>query len=304
LVLACAGAVAVLPAAETAAPEPTRLAFVAHGNEFRFDTGALRGSLRGQGKSLGLRPVVDSASGAELAGAYGLFSHYRLLDADARYGTAAWDWASQSRLLAEGAVESRWVADAGHPFDLQAVYCWQAADTLDLTTQVTAQRDLRRLEVFLASYFAGFPESLVYVGPNPEGGFLAAKKEAGTWQAFPRDEEAVKIIGDGRWQRPPSPVEWKIMPRWAAPLAMRRDAERGWTALLMAPREDCFAVLTPFGEEGHRSVYLSLFGRDLKAGATAAAHTRLVIRRSLTESQAVALYEDYLRDLDRERRSR
>jgi hypothetical protein len=62
----------------------------------------------------------------------------------------------------------------------------------------------------------------------------------------------------------------------------------------MAPPQDCFAVLTPFGEEGHRSVYLSLFGRDLKAGETATARARLVIGRDISDEQAIALYKAYV----------
>jgi len=55
-------------------------------------------------------------------------------------------------------------------------------------------------------------------------------------------------------------------------------------------------VSMPFGAEGHRSLYLSLFGRDLKSGETATARTRLVIRRGLTDDQAVALYKSYRKE--------
>ena len=37
----------------------------------------------------------------------------------------------------------------------------------------------------------------------------------------------------------------------------------------MAPPEECFAVATPCEGESHYSLYLSRFGRDLKAGETA-----------------------------------
>jgi len=64
----------------------------------------------------------------------------------------------------------------------------------------------------------------------------------------------------------------------------------------MAPPDDCFAIATPYGEEGHRSIYLSLVGRDLKAGETAKARSRLVIGRNISEKQAVAIYEEYLNE--------
>lgn len=278
-------------------PAAPKLAFTADGKGYRFDTGELQGELRSQGKSLGLRPVVDKASGATLTHSMGLFSHYRLLDADTRYGGGAWDWDSQGRLLPDGAVQSSWLADQRHPFDMQAVYRWTTPHALDVTTRVTPHKDLRRFELFLASYFQGFDTSLAYVKACPEtcgkAGFCEATKAAGPWQVFPRDEEALKLYADGRWKRPPSPVEWKPRPRLAAPLAMRRDAKTGLVALVMAPPEDCFAIATPFSGEGHRSLYLSLLGRDLKAGQTATARARLVIARGISDAQAVALYEAY-----------
>lgn len=288
--------------APTDAP-PVQPAFTAAGKGYRFDTGVLRGVLREGGQSKGLKPVVDAATGTDLAGALGLFSPYRLLTADARFGTAAWDWASQAHLRPDGAVEVRWSADAQHPLDITGVYRWAAPNVLDFQATVKAQKDLPRFELFLASYFNGFPASFIYVQESPDAGgkpgFLEAKKAGGVWQASPRDDDALRILLDGRWDRPPNPVAWKILPRLAAPLGLRRDAKSGLTAVLMAPKEDCFAVLTPYGEEGHRSLYLSLFGRDLKTGETSTARARLVIGREISDSKALALYQAYVRNLPR-----
>jgi hypothetical protein len=288
------------PVGAAEAKGPGRLAFIAEGKEFRFDTGVLRGTLRPQGKSLGLSPVIDSASGATLSGGAGLFSHYRLLDAEARYGGGAWDWPSTARALADGSVEAAWSAQEGLPFDMKALYRWKASNVLDLVMSVTPKKDLARFESFLASYFNGFPESLVYVKACPQTGgktgLLAAVRANGDWQMFPRDDASLKIIGDGRWKRPPNPVQWTIMPPLAGALAVRRDAQSGLAALIMAPPDDCFAIATPYGEEGHRSIYLSLLGRDLKAGQTATARSRLVIGRNISDEQAVAVYQAYLKE--------
>jgi hypothetical protein len=283
-----------------AANVSAKLAFAAEGKEYRFDTGLLRGTLRPQGRSFGLTPMVDSASGSGITGALGLFSHYRLLDAEARYGGGAWDWSSEAKCLPDGSVLATWSADQGHPFDMKALYRWKAPNVLDLATSVAPRKDVERFEVFLASYFNGFAESLVYVTGCPQTGgapgLLSAKRANGDWQMFPRDEAAVKTIHDGRWKRPPNPVDWKIMPFLAGPLAVRRDAKTGLTALLMAPAEDCFAVATPYGEEGHRSLYLSLLGRDLKAGQTATVRSRLVIGRDISDERAVTIYQAYLKE--------
>jgi hypothetical protein len=67
------------------------------------------------------------------------------------------------------------------------------------------------------------------------------------------------------------------------------------SALLMSPPEDCFAVLTPFESEPHRSMYLSLFGKDLKAGETASARARLVIQQNPSSEAIDRFYSTYLR---------
>ena len=224
-------------------------------------------------------------------------SHYRVLDANHRYGTAAWDWASQAELLADGRVQVRWRADAEHPFDLTAIYDWAATDTLDVTTTVTAQRDLHGFEVYLASYCQGFPASFAYARAGADGALIEATRQRGEWQIFPRDERAIQLIKDGRWRRQPHPVEWAMGPTLAGPLGLRRDAATGLAVLVMAPPDECFAVSMPYGEESHRSVYLSLFGRDVGAGQTATARARLVIARNITDQQAIEIYRSYERRL-------
>jgi hypothetical protein len=274
------------------------LAFTRAAGEFRFDTGVLAGALGEGGKSLGLRPVTHVASGVQIAGPYGIFSPYRLLTSDARFGTAAWDWARKAELLPDGAARVRWSPDEVHPLEITGVYRWAAGDTLDLQLTVKPQRDLRCFELFLASYFNGFPASLACVEPSGSAGggsrFMEAVKAHGAWQTFARDDRAATIFGDGRWSRPPNPVTWIMMPRLAAPVALRRDAKSGLTAVLMSRPNDCFAISMPYGDEGHRSVYLSLFGRDLKTGQEASAGARLVVGKQISDDRAMEIYRAYL----------
>lgn len=278
-----------------------QLAFQARGKQFSCATGLLRGTLRCGGKSLGLTPLIYNKSGTPIAGKYGLVSHYRLLDSQHRYGHAGWTWASTATLLPGGRVQVKWTADAEHPFDMQAEYQWSAPGALDVTTRVTAHQDLRNFEVFLASYFSGFAEARVYVQHLPDAtttsGLMEATRALGPWQTYPRDAAAVPIIQDGRWRRPPNPVDWKIMPQLAAPLALRRDANTGLVGLLMAPRDDCFAISTPYGADGHRSLYLSLLGRDIHQDQDAVARARLVIAHNVSNARAITLYQDYEQSL-------
>jgi len=284
------------------AAQPGRLAFTAAGtNGFTFDTGVLRGRLRADGKSKGLSAVEHIASGTKLDRSMGLFGHYRVFTANKRYGGGAWDWPGDAKLQADGSVAARWPATEERPFDLRATYRWAAPNALDVVTTVQAKTNLANFESFLASYFTEtFTNSLAYVAelPGKPGvtGFLAAESSFGTWLAFPRDDAAMAIFHDGRWTIAPSPVEWKPMPHLAKPLGVRRDPATGLTAVLMSPAADAFAICTPEQTEGHHSMYLSLFGRDLKAGEISQARARLLIVEKMSDAETVRSYESYLKE--------
>jgi len=278
-------------------PGDGRLAFFASGtNEFAFDTGVLKGKLRGGGKSTGLSSVVHLPTGVTLDSSMGLFGHYRVFSANKRYGTAAWDWPSDAKLRPDGSVEVRWPSAEDRPFELRAVYRWAAPDTLDLETSVQAKTNLAKFESFLASYFAeGFTNACVYVRSNNQAWLMAADKSDGIWQAFPRDDHAISIIQDGRWKFQPNPVDWVIRPQLAKPLGIRSCPANDLRAVAMSPPTDCFAMLTPFEAEPHRAMYLSLIGKDLKAGEIARARARLVIGTGLASETIDQLYSNYLR---------
>jgi hypothetical protein len=239
---------------------------------------------------------VHLPTGMTVDASMGLFGHYRVFSANKRYGTGAWDWPSEARLRHDGSVEVHWPSAEDRPFELRAVYRWAAPDSLDLETSVQARTNLTKFESFLASYFAeGFTNSSVLARSNGGEGLAVADRNSGVWQAFPRDDEAVSMIQDGRWQFPPSPVEWAIQPRFAKPLGVRRCRANNLQAVVMSLPQDCFAVLTPFETESHRSMYLSLIGRDLKAGETARARARLVIGTYLSGETMDGLYSAYWR---------
>jgi len=111
---------------------------------------------------------------------------------------------------------------------------------------------------------------------------------------FPRDPQALALIQDGRWSYPPSPVNWALRPVLAQPIGLRRAPALDLTAVVMAPREECFAVASPHQTEGHYSIYLSLFGGTLSPGRRQRARARLVIAGSLEERRIPELYRAYL----------
>lgn len=281
---------------------------------YTFNTGVLRGKIRLNGKSQGITEVVHAASGRSLAAGGrlpGLVSYYRIFSGNTRFGNAARDWPTETKVLPDGALEVFWPGGEGHPLEITAVHRWTRPDTLDVTTTVKPLEDMPAFEVFLSSYYEKTFRARVYVKPAEDAAagprFVPVDRtpeSKGGYVMFPRDQAALDLILDGRWKVPPSPVDWDQV-RWlAAPLAMRRDATSGLLAVMMARGEDCFAIASPYNPAtpdagGYRSLYLSFFGQDLKAGETAEARCRLVVAQDLSDEQAVKLYEAYVHEKNR-----
>ena len=291
--------------AQTFADSPN-LAFKPAGKGlFEFDTGVLKGRLKMDGKSQGIHPLIDVATGEQLVSVTGVFSPYRVFTTNRRYGNAARDWPTQSKLLADGAVEVHWTSQE-YPFELTAVYRWQTPDTLDLEITVRPSQPMPDFELFMSSYFTEGFRASVYQREKDEGEprFVPVDKAVDSpcrYVMFPKDEAAKQMILDGRWGLGKNPVDWYLQQGLAAPVAMRHDERLGLTALMMCPVDDCFAISSPWNPEsadarGYRSLYLSLFGQDLKAGQTAVARCRLIVRRNLSADEAVRCYQEYVKE--------
>ncbi len=282
---------------------PRQLAFTPGSQgEYTFDTGVLRGTLRQNGASRGLSSVMHIPSGTQLDGSVGIAGHYRVFTTDKRYGTAAWDWPSTAELQPDGSVRTTWPAAQDRPFEMTALYRWADAQTLDVETTVTARADLSGFESFFASYFdKAFPSPYACVTGRMsvvEATFLLGTKDLGNWLMFiQQTDERTRVIQDGRWLLEPNPVKWAVMPNLATPLCLRRSQTNGLTAIVMAPPQDCFAVAMPSEGDSHDSLYLSLFGRDIKTGETTTTHARLVIANVLSDDEVLALYKRYASEI-------
>jgi len=286
--------VLVLAAAATLCCAAADLRFhSAEGGAFHFDTGVLKGTLRAEGRSIGLLPVTHLPTGAVMARSMGLFGIYRVFSDGRRYGNGMWNVPSGATPASDGAVTVRWPPAEDRPFRMQAVYRWAGPASLDIDISVRPEQDLHGFEAFLAAYLG---EQFTSSAALAKGGrLLAADRENGAWQMFPRGPEAVSLIRDGRWKIPPNPVDWVIRPEFEQPIAVRRDPASGLAAVIMAPAQDCFAIATPRQEDSHYSLYLSLFGRDVKKGETARARARLVVLTAPGEKDVRKLYREYTR---------
>jgi len=301
---------ALFLAETSASAEPPNLAFAAAGEGlYDFDTGLLKGRLKLDGKYQGLYPLIDVATGTELVHPPGVFSFYRVLTTNRRYGKSARDWPTETKLLSDGAVEVHWPAADEHPLEMTAIYRWSEPDTLDLGITVKPQDDMPNFELFMSSYFGRGFRASVYWRPDAQEqpNFAAVDRtpdSRGGYVMFPKDQKSLDMIRDGRWAIPPNAVNWDVR-RWlAAPLVVRRDAVSRLTAALMCRPDDCFAVASPWNPTtpeagGYRSLYLSLFGQDLKAGRTAMARCRLIISRTLSDDTVIRRYQQYVAGLAR-----
>ena len=288
-----------------------------YGGLFAFDTGVVKGELRADDASQGFHRFVDVKSGTALAYGHdnpGILSYYRLLSAGERWGEDFRAWPKSAKILPDGAVQIHWLPRDDHPVELTATYRWRLPDTLDLETIIRPEPDVARVEVFLSSYFDKDFRSRVYVqAPRHAPGkphFMpldANPMIVGTYLAFPRDLRAAQLVYDGRWERGRHPVQFSVTRFLAAPLALKRNIKNGVTVVVMARPEDCFAIEAPYDKEppdgvaGHCSLYLSLFGQDLKAGQTARAHTRLVVGQDIAEQGALDLYQKFLEEMEQRR---
>jgi hypothetical protein len=291
-------------AGRTMGDEPNNpLAFKPAANGgYTFDTGVLKGMLRENGTSRALTSVVHIPSGMRLDGSVGIAGHYRVFTKNKRYGTAAWDWPGTAELLPDGGVRTMWPAAEGRPFEMTARYRWADQQTLDVETTIKARETLTGFESFFASYFnETFPSPYVLAdteGPKILWYFLRGEKNLGDWLMFTsKGDPRTNVIQDGRWLLEPNPVKWAVLPRLDAPLCLRRGQGHKLAVVVMAPRQDCFTVAMPHEGESHYSLYLSLFGRDIKAGESAKAHSRFVVVENVSDGGIDRLYGQYLTQL-------
>lgn len=197
---------------------------------FEFNTGAVKGTLRANGKYQGISSLIDVETGKELTRSAGIFSYYRVLSTDTRWGDAARDWPMTAMLLPDGGVRIDWPAHEEHPFEMAAIYRWISPTTLDLETIVKPQRSMPRFEVFLSSYFDLNFKAIAYAKPtrpvdDPAEFILADVNPLvrGSYLAFPTSSQTAQMFFDRRWAPENDLVPWAVTRVLGAPMAIKRD---------------------------------------------------------------------------------
>ena len=297
------GAVAVL------AQSPDLMFAPAANGQFAFDTGTVKGQLTATVDREGVTSIVDVKTGRELTKGrpdIGVFTYYRFLSTDKRWGDIGWQMPKNPERVADGTVRIVWPPQPERPFELTATYKWVRPDALDVETAIKAGADLPRFEVFLASYFADSFRCKVYLKPGKyakgEPELVAADASpltTGLYYAFVRDLAGAQMVEDGRWARGTNAVDWAITRYLAGGLAVQEDRASGLTCALMSRPEDCFCIYAsynmdpPDGVASHHSIYLGLVGKDVKAGQTVRTTSRLLVGKHLSAEQIVGEYKKF-----------
>jgi hypothetical protein len=251
------------------------------------------------------RPTdVQIASGQTLPG---LVAPYRVFGNGRRYDDVR-DRPAQAEISGDR-LRIVYAADENNPFDLDSHYCW-TEDTLDACYKVDPHEDMRRFELNISSYLSGGFRAYVSRQSNEWGEKkprlvpVDVNPMTDVYAMFPRDESAAEMIFDGRWDLPPYPVRWTVPAWFDLPLAYRRHAKSGVTALAMGDPRECYTIgisvndppEDPDPARGYQAIYFYLFGRDLSAGEPATARVRWVVGKDLSEDEMLERWASFLSD--------
>jgi hypothetical protein len=277
--------------------------------DFSFDTGAIKGTIRADGKSQGIVELIDVASGIDVTkkpGYPGVFSVYRLFSGSKRFPDGR--SAPHRGALNENRTELRidWEPSGDNPVVLGAVFTLTDPRSIDLALQLTPRAAAPAYELFLSSYVRAefrhflFVKQTIHAGAKDEPVLLepmASPFTDGCYLAFPRDVGACRALFDGRWQCPPNPVHFAVGRHYAVPILGSRDPTSGLSFLIFARPEDCFALETTYARPGqpdsvadHNSLYLSLGGGDLAPGKPARFLLRASVLTLATHDEALKRY--------------
>jgi hypothetical protein len=163
-------------------------------------------------------------------------------------------------------------------------------NAIDCTIDVASYAAYADYELMMSAYFAEGFKPGAYIGPGVRGPVaeieqvrpVAAPFLRDLYLAFPRDERAANILTDGRWQRGRHLTRFAPVRYYAIPFGFYSHQATGLDILLMSRAEDVFAVSMAYHSDDptddvgqHRSLYLSLFGRDLDPGQRVQTAVRL-----------------------------
>ena len=217
---------------------------------------------------------------------------------------------------AEEGITLTWEPTIRRQAKIKVQFTFKEPNIIDMDMWVETLTNYPKFEVLLSAYLAPGFESGVYVAKEEFG---STKPEQirlvdqpmihGIWPFFPRDEAGANLLTDGRHQKGRWFWRMAIGRRYGMPLAF--FSNNGVDAILMGRPEDVYAVGATYkGDEqndnvaGHRSLYLSLFGEDFKAGEGRRTQMRMIIDDFGSDPEKHReLYQTFLNEVKSKSRS-
>jgi hypothetical protein len=212
---------------------------------------------------------------------------------------------------AEDGITLIWDPTIRRQAKIKVQFTFKEPNIIDMDMWVETLTNYPKFEILLSAYLAPGFESGVYLakeefGPTePEQIRLVDQPMIhGIWPFFPRDEAGANLLTDGRHQKGRWFWRMAIGRRYGMPLAF--FSKNGVDAILMGRPEDVYAVGATYkGDEqndnvaGHRSLYLSLFGEDFKAGEGRRTQMRMIVDASGSDPEKHRkLYQSFLKEME------
>jgi len=216
----------------------------------------------------------------------------------------------------EDGITLTWMPTIRRQAMVKVKFTFRQPNIIDIDMWVETLANYPGFEILLSAYLAAGFESGVYVAKQEFGPIEPQQIRLidqpmihGIWPFFPRDEAGANLLTDGRHQKGRWYWRMAIGRRYGMPLAF--FSKNGVDAILMGRPEDVYAVGATYkGDEkndnvaGHRSLYLSLFGEDFKAGEGRRTQMRMVIGDfGSNPEKHMELYQTFLKDTESNPRS-
>ena len=210
---------------------------------------------------------------------------------------------------AEDGLKLTWMPTIRRQAKVKVRFTFREPNIIDMDMWVETLSNYPGFEILLSAYLAPGFQSGVYVAKSEFGPvepeqirILDQPMIHGVWPFFPRDEQGANLLTDGRHQKGRWFWRMAIGRRYGMPLAF--FSNDGVDAILMGRPEDVYAVGATYkGDEekdnvaAHRSLYLSIFGEDFKAGEGRHTQMRMVIGKYESDPEEhIELYREFLEE--------
>lgn len=243
-----------------------------------FETDLIRGDVIADGERFQVANLIWKPSGLTVDTGMAL-APYRLLARDSWMGEVR--QMLHERTISDGGVSVAFGPGFSHQAELRFRVELNRPDAIDVSVDLRPFAAYPNYELLISAYLAyGFRPG-AYIGPGVRGETVDpvqvrpvhSSVYENMYVAFPRDEASAAIISDGRWQRGRHHTRFAPLRYYALPVAFSAHEPSALDVLLMAPPEDVFSVAMAYHSDNpaddvgqHRSLYLSLFGRDITPG--------------------------------------